>query len=143
MAKALGYYTYTGTTEVGAGETLPITNTIRQYGNCIHLANNAVVIRSSVCPCNAESVCGYYTASVNTTLTASAAGTVTVSLYQDGQLVPGAVQSATAAAAADLMNFSITAPIRVYRGQLSSKLQIYVNGQQVNTVNVAIEVVKE
>lgn len=31
MAKALGYYTYTGTTEVGAGETLPITNTIRQY----------------------------------------------------------------------------------------------------------------
>lgn len=44
MAKALGYYTYTGTTEVGAGETLPITNTIRQYGNCIRLANNAVVL---------------------------------------------------------------------------------------------------
>lgn len=43
MAKALGYYT--GTTEVGAGETLPITNTIRQYGNCIRLANNSVVIR--------------------------------------------------------------------------------------------------
>lgn len=73
----------------------------------------------------------------------SIAGTVTVSLYQDGQLVPGAVQSATAAAANDLMNFSITAPVRVYRGQLSSKLQIYVNSQQVNTVNVAIEVVKE
>lgn len=57
--------------------------------------------------------------------------------------VSGAVQSATAAAANDLMNFSITAPVRVYRGQLSSKLQIYVNSQQVNTVNVAIEVVKE
>lgn len=57
--------------------------------------------------------------------------------------VPGAVQSATAAAANDLMNFSITAPVRVYRGQLSSKLQIYVNSQQVNTVNVAVEVVKE
>lgn len=66
----------------GAGETLPITNTIRQYGNCIRLANNSVVIRSTACPCNAESVCGYYTVSVNTTLTASAAGTVTVSLYQ-------------------------------------------------------------
>lgn len=57
--------------------------------------------------------------------------------------VSGAVQSATAAAANDLMNFSITAPIRVYRGQLSSKLQIYVNSQQVNTMNVAVEVVKE
>lgn len=60
-----------------------------------------------------------------------------------GSRNPGAVQSATAAAANDLMNFSITAPIRVYRGQLSSKLQIYVNSQQVNTMNVAVEVVKE
>lgn len=70
-------------------------------------------------------------------------GAVTVSLYQDGQLVPGAVQSATAAAANDMMNFAITAPVRVYRGQTSSKLQIYVNSQQVNTMNVAMEVVKE
>lgn len=143
MSKALGYYTYTGTTEVGAGETLPITNTVRQYGNCIRLRNNAVVIGAPCCPCVSEPACGYYTVHVNTTLVASAAGTVTVSLYQDGQLVPGAVQSATAAAANDLMNFAITAPVRVYRGQLSSKLQIYVNSQQVNTMNVAIEVVNE
>lgn len=143
MSKALGYYTYTGTTEVGAGETLPITNTIRQYGNCIRLRNNAVVIGVPCCPCVSEPACGYYTVHVNTTLVASAAGTVTVSLYQDGQLVPGAVQSATAAAANDLMNFAITAPVRVYRGQTSSKLQIYVNSQQVNTMNVAMEVVKE
>lgn len=143
MAKALGYYTYTGTTEVGAGETVPITNTIRQFGNCIRLRNNAIIIGSTACPCDYEAACGYYTVSVNTTLTASAAGAVTVSLYQDGQLVPGAVQSATAAAANDLMNFSITAPIRVYRGQFSSKLQVYVNSQQVNTMNVAVEVVKE
>lgn len=143
MAKALGYYTYTGTTEIAAGETAPLTNTIRQYGNCIRLRNNAVIIGNPGCPCVSEPACGYYTVSVNTTLVASAAGAVTVSLYQDGQLVPGAVQSATAAAANDMMNFAITAPVRVYRGQTSSKLQIYVNSQQVNTMNVAMEVVKE
>lgn len=143
MAKALGYYTYTGTTEIVAGETAPLTNTIRQYGNCIRLRNNAVIIGTPGCPCVSEPACGYYTVSVNTTLVASAAGAVTVSLYQDGQLVPGAVQSATAAAENDMMNFAITAPVRVYRGQTSSKLQIYVNSQQVNTMNVAMEVVKE
>ena len=143
MSKALGYYTYTGTTEVAAGETTPLTNTIRQYGNCIRLRNNAVIIGNAACLCNAEPACGYYTVHVNATLVASAAGAVTVSLYQDGQLVPGAVQSATAAAENDMVNFAITAPVRVYRGQLSSKLQIYVNSQQVNTMNVAMEVVKE
>ena len=48
MAKALGYYTYTGTTEVGAGETLPITNTIRQYGNCIYIVTGKQIGRAHV-----------------------------------------------------------------------------------------------
>lgn len=104
----------------------------------LQASNNAVIIGTPGCPCVSEPACGYYTVSVNTTLVASAAGAVTVSLYQDGQLVPGAVQSATAAAENDMMNFAITAPVRVYRGQTSSKLQIYVNSQQVNTMNVAI-----
>ena len=51
MSKNLGYYTYTGSTEVTAGNTLPLTNTVRQRGNCIRLRNNAVVLRS-MCACN-------------------------------------------------------------------------------------------
>lgn len=144
MSKNLGYYTYTGVTEVTAGNTLPLTNTVRQRGNCIRLRNNAIVLRS-VCGCDGtrENAAGYYTVSVNTTLTATEAGTITVSLYQDGALVPGAVQSATVAAANNIANLSFTAPVRVFCGQGESTLTVYVNSQNVNTMNVAVEVVKE
>lgn len=142
MSKSLGYYTYTGVQEVAAGNIMPLTNTIRQFGNCIRLRNNAVVIRNA-CSCNGvDKAAGYYTVSVNVTETASAEGTATISLYQDGQLVPGAVQTVTAAADG-IINFSFTAPVRVFCGQSESVLTIYSNGQTVNTMNVAIEVVKE
>lgn len=145
MAKSLGYYTYTGVQTVDAGNVLPLTNTIRQYGNCIRLRNNSVALVSA-CGCNGSTVDraqGYYTVSVNATLTASAAGAVTVSLYQDGVLVPGAVQTLTAAADNDMLNFSFTVPVRVYCGQSVSNLQIYVNSQNVNTMNVGMYVIKE
>lgn len=143
MAKALGYYTYTDSTAVAAGETVPLTNIVRQYGNNIRLRNNSIIIANAACPCDAETVCGYYTVSVNASLLASAAGAVTVSLYHDGQLVAGAYQTQTATAASDTVGISFTAPIRVYRGQLSSKLQVYISGQQVTTSSIAVQVVKE
>lgn len=62
--------------------------------------------------------------------------------YQDGQLVPGAMQTVTAAADG-IINFSLTVPVRVFCGQSESVLTIYSRGQNVNTMNVAIEVVKE
>lgn len=140
MSKSLGYYTFTGVQEVAAGSTLPLTNTVRQYGRCIRLNNNAIALRSA-CGCM-DNASGYYSVSVNATLTASAEGQVTVSLYQDGNLVPGAVQT-TSAAENGIVNFGFTAPVRVFCGQNESILTVYVNGQQVNTMNVAVEVVKE
>ena len=138
MSKSLGYYTYTGVQEVAAGGVLPLTNTVRQYGRNVRLNNNNVIVRGL---CN-DPAAGYYNVSVNATLTASAEGTVTVSLFQDGDLVPGAVQTSSAAENG-IVNFEFTAPIRVFCGQSQSTLTLYVNGQQVNTMNVAMEVVKE
>lgn len=142
MAKSLGYYTFTGVQEVQAGNILPLTNTIRQFGRCIRLRNNTVVLKNANCCDSNERAAGYYTVSVNATLTASAEGQVTVSLYQDGNLVPGAVQTSSAAENG-IVNFGFTAPVRVFCGQGESILSIYVNGQTVNTMNVAMEVVKE
>lgn len=142
MSKAIGYYTYTGATALAVGDALPLTNTVRQYGNTIRLGNNGVIIGSAGCPCVCNDAAGYYSVSVNTTLVASAAGPVTVTLYQDGQAVSGATQTVTAAAA-DSVGIAFTAPVRVYRGQASSRLQVIVTGQAVTTSNVAVEVVKE
>lgn len=143
MSKSLGYYTFTGTQAVTADATLPLTTTTRQFGKNIILGNNSAIIRP-VCGCNAavNNSAGYYTASVNATLAASAAGAITVRLYQDGTPVSGAVQTVTATAAADNVGFSFSAPVRVFCNQTST-LSIVVSGQNVTASNVALEVVKE
>lgn len=119
-----------------------INDRLTNIGNAIRLGNNGVIIGSAGCPCVCNDAAGYYSVSVNTTLVASAAGPVTVTLYQDGQAVSGATQTVTAAAA-DSVGIAFTAPVRVYRGQVSSRLQVIVTGQAVTTSNVAVEVVKE
>lgn len=120
-----------------------INDRLTNIGNGIcSLGNNGVIIGSAGCPCVCNDAAGYYSVSVNTTLVASAAGPVTVTLYQDGQAVSGATQTVTAAAA-DSVGIAFTAPVRVYRGQVSSRLQVIVTGQAVTTSNVAVEVVKE
>lgn len=119
-----------------------INDRLTNIGSAIRLGNNGVIIGSAGCPCVCNDAAGYYSVSVNTTLVASAAGPVTVTLYQDGQAVSGATQTVTAAAA-DSVGIAFTAPVRVYRGQVSSRLQVIVTGQAVTTSNVAVEVVKE
>lgn len=120
-----------------------INDRLTNIGNGIcSLGYNGVIIGSAGCPCVCNDAAGYYSVSVNTTLVASAAGPVTATLYQDGQAVSGATQTVTAAAA-DSVGIAFTAPVRVYRGQVSSRLQVIVTGQAVTTSNVAVEVVKE
>lgn len=119
-----------------------INDRLTNIGNAIRIGNNGVIIGSAGCPCVCNDAAGYYSVSVNTTLVASAAGPVTATLYQDGQAVSGATQTVTAAAA-DSVGIAFTAPVRVYRGQVSSRLQVIVTGQAVTTSNVAVEVVKE
>lgn len=138
MSKSLGYYTFSGSQSVLSGGILPLVNTVRQYGRNVTLANNGALIRSTC----GDTAAGYYNVSANATLTASAAGTVTVSLYQDGQLVPGATQTFTAAANG-VTNFSFNAPVRVFCGQSQSTLALYVTGQTVTATNVAMTVTKE
>lgn len=138
MSKALGYYTFSGEQNVLAGGTLPLTNTIRQYGKNITLNNNGVLIHNAC----GEMAAGYYSVATNATITASAAGTATVTLYQDDQPVPAATQTVTTTADG-ITHFSFTAPVRVFCGQTQSTLTLRVSGQNVSVTNTAITVIKE
>ena len=142
MSKSLGYYNFTGSQAVLADSSLPLTTTVRQFGRNIRLGNNSAVI-SDGCNCcgTCDRAAGYYNASVNTTLTASSAGTITVSLFQDGNQVTGATQTVTAVAG-DTYPLSFTAPVRVLCGQEQSVLTIRVSGQTVTATNVSLDVVK-
>lgn len=144
MSKSMGYYNFTGSQTVLADSSLPLTTIVRQFGRNIRLGNNSAVI-SDGCNCSGtcERAAGYYNAFVNVTLTASAAGTITVMLYQDGQPVTGGVQTVTTTVAGNIYPLSFPVPVRVLCGQEQSVLTIRVSGQTVTANNVSLEVVKK
>ena len=85
-----------GTAQHGFGCTCG-SRTIHANGNNINIAGN-----------------GYYAISVGTTVSGSAAGNVTLSLYQDGNLI--AQSTETIAAAGDPANISFPVGVQVNCG---------------------------
>lgn len=84
-----------------SGSTISFGSVVRRYGRCLNLSGGNVVADES----------GYYDINTNFTFTASAAGNVTISLYEDGVLIPGAVQTATVTSAS-IYNLNVPAIVR-------------------------------
>lgn len=74
---------------------------VRRYGRCTNLSGENVTIQES----------GYYDIDTNFTFTATAAGTIVISLYKDGVLIPGATATVTVAAGS-AYSISIPAIVR-------------------------------
>ena len=65
---------------VVAGNSLSLGSTIRRFGCSTTLSGNAIALNAP----------GYYDVDVSVTAIPTAAGTVSVTLFQDGVAVPGA-----------------------------------------------------
>ena len=76
---------------------------------------------------------------MNTSITAipTAAGTVTISAFQDGVAIPGATASATVAAAATSVTLPITFGVRLNSGVTSSNITYVLTGAASSVTNVA------
>lgn len=127
MSKSLIYTVNSAENVLAIGDTIPLGSVIRRYGCDIILNGNAISLGDS----------GYYDVNASVTLVATAAGPVTVTLYQDGVAVPGATATVTAAAAGDNVAFPITAQVRVFRCG-ASNLSLVVSDGAATTVNVAV-----
>lgn len=79
---------------------------------------------------------------VSVTAIPTAAGTVSVTLFQDGVAVPGAVASATTTAATNSVNLSLSAMVRVLNGSNVSNLTLVISGAASSVTNVAVVVDK-
>lgn len=128
MSKSLIYTVNSAENVLAIGDTIPLGSVIRRYGCDIILNGNAISLGDS----------GYYDVNASVTLVATAAGPVTVTLYQDGVAVPGATATITAAAG-DNVAFPITAQVRVFRCG-ASNLSLVVSDGAATTVNVAVNV---
>ena len=126
-------YTANTTAAVTAiGSTIPFGSIIRRFGQNIDLSGTAINICGR----------GYYDVDISVTANATAAGTVTVTLFKDGVAVPGATASATAAAAGDAVNLSIEALVREMCRDSTSTLTLVLTGAAATVTNVAAVVEK-
>lgn len=127
---------YATNTAVGSalavGSTYAPTAIVRRYGSAVNLAADGIRIRGA----------GYFKVDVVATVTSGAAGTVTATLYKDGQAIPGATSSSVAAADA-VVNLPITAIVKNGCSCDDSLLTVVMSGVASTSQNLAITVEKE
>lgn len=100
--KSALYATNTNEQTVTASDSpIRFGSIVRRYGRCTNLSGGNVTIQES----------GYYDVDTNFTFTATAAGTIVISLYKDGVLIPGATATVTVAAGS-AYSMSIPAIVR-------------------------------
>ena len=119
-------------TPVAIDGIIPLNETIRRFGQNIMLSGSSIQVQGR----------GYYEVSVSVSALVAAAGDVTVSLLADGALVPGATATATAGAAADIVNVSFPAMIRNRCDCDTVNLTLQLSDSAVTTQNVAVVVEK-
>lgn len=106
---------------------------VRRFGPAIRLDDNGIILDSA----------GYYKVSAIATVTATAVGNITATLYKDGIAVPGATTTVTATAIGDEISLPISALVRVLCNCQLSTLTVVISGQATTSFNLAVDVEKE
>lgn len=125
--KSAIYTANTATQAVAIGGILALGSIIRRFGCSVNLNGNGITLSEP----------GYYNVDASIVVAPTAAGTVTVTLFQDGVAVPGAVASATTTAAADAITLNIPALVRVMCNS-NSILTFVLTGAASSVTNVAV-----
>lgn len=130
--KSAIYTVNNGLPTVAGGAVIPVGTVIRRFGCNIQQAGSGITVAGG----------GYYDVDVSVTASPSATGTVTVSLLQDGAVVPGASGAATVATADDTVNISFPALIRLQCCDSTSTLTLVLSGGAAVINNAAVTVTK-
>lgn len=103
MSKSLIYTALTAPVDVLAGGVIPLGTIVRRYGCAVNLNGNGIALSEAA----------YYDVHANVTVAATAAGEISATLLVDGVAYPGAIATATATAAGDVVVLPIDAIVRV------------------------------
>lgn len=119
----------TSGTSLTSGATYTPDSVVRRFGGNCQMVNNGIVIDGA----------GYYSVDATVTVVATAAGTVTASLYQNGQPIAGATATVQAAAVGDIVTLPITALVRLNCNCSDTTLTV-VMGTAATSQNLAFKV---
>ena len=101
MSKSLIQVANQSTQTIAANSIIQLGSTQRRFGCNLRLSGNAIEADGA----------GYYTVDANVSVTPTAAGPVTVALYNNGVQVPGAI-AYTTGTAGDPVNVGIVTTVR-------------------------------
>lgn len=128
---------------IAVGGTINMGSPVRRFG-CIKETStpyattngaNTVLSSRGCCP-------SYFNISADFVVTPTAAGTVTVTAFQDGVAIPGAVATATVAAAATTVTLPLDFGVRLNKGVTSSNITYVLTGAASSVTNAAQTVAK-
>lgn len=134
MSKSAIYTVNNTLQTIADGGTIDLGIVQRRFGCNLNLVNNAI----------REAGAGYYDIQASITAAPTAAGEITVSVYKNNTLLPGATATVTAAAAGDTVNLAISALDREKCGccEEISNLTFVVSQGETNITNISVKVVK-
>lgn len=131
MNNSLIYLVTPTTATIAADGVLPLTTIVRRRCSSIQQSNDSIILNAP----------GYYKVSVTATLTAPAAGDVTIALKQNGLDVQGATASTTITTAdTEVRSVSFNIIIRVTCAAVPTILTLVNEGVGITTSNIAITV---
>lgn len=102
MSRSLIQVTNQSMQNVALNSIISLGSVLRRFGCNIRLSGNGIEVIGE----------GYYTISGTVTVAPTAAGTVSVAVYNDGMQIPGAIASGTAATAGDPVTLPLETTIR-------------------------------
>lgn len=125
------YAVNTTSTAIADGGTYSPNTVVRRFGSRSQLINGVITLGGS----------GYYDVAVAGTFTSTAVGTVTMSVYQNGTLIPGMSATQTISTAGDIVSLNVSGMVRT--GCSSSTITVGISGQAVTGTNLAIDVTRQ
>ena len=117
---------------VAVGGIRSLGSTLRRFGCNCRLSGNGIEVMGE----------GYYTIDANVSVTPTAAGAITIALFQDGVQIPGAIAFTTGGAGTPI-EVSIPTTIRLGCCDSSSTITCVLVEGAGTVDNIAVRVVKE
>lgn len=138
MASGFLYSANNTAQTLAIGGTINMGNVVRRFGCVKGTSTPLATVNGTNTILSSRGRCPKYF-NINTVITAipTAAGTVTITAFQDGVAIPGATASATVAAAATTVMLPLTFGVRLNSGTTSSNITYVLTGATSSVTNVA------
>ena len=131
MNNSLIYVINNGASSVLANGVIPLTTIARRRGKCIQNDSNSIILNAP----------GYYKVNVTVTLSAGAAGIVSIALQKNGITIPGMTGATTiTTATTENRQVVINGIVRVNCYEGAAALTLVNTGIAITTSNVSIDV---